>query len=103
MSRRVRIGGANWGAIERYQQLADIMDIIFRIGGERGIRTPGRFPVNGFQDRRFRPLSHLSGYGKHNESSREVEIHHHPDPEPTEFVHGIHAVPGARSRHSLPG
>ncbi len=29
-------------------------------GGERGIRTPGRFPVNGFQDRRFRPLSQLS-------------------------------------------
>jgi hypothetical protein len=30
------------------------------IGGEGGIRTPGRLPVNGFQDRRFRPLSHLS-------------------------------------------
>ena len=29
-------------------------------GGERGIRTPGPFRVNGFQDRRFRPLSHLS-------------------------------------------
>jgi hypothetical protein len=29
-------------------------------GGERGIRTPGPLPVNGFQDRRFRPLSHLS-------------------------------------------
>ena len=32
----------------------------FLFGGERGIRTPGRFPVNGFQDRRFRPLSQLS-------------------------------------------
>ncbi len=31
-----------------------------KYGGERGIRTPGRFPVNGFQDRRFRPLSQLS-------------------------------------------
>jgi hypothetical protein len=29
-------------------------------GGEGGIRTPGPSPVNGFQDRRFRPLSHLS-------------------------------------------
>ena len=29
-------------------------------GGEGGIRTPGRLPPNGFQDRRFRPLSHLS-------------------------------------------
>ena len=31
------------------------------IGGEGGIRTPGPLRVNGFQDRRFRPLSHLSG------------------------------------------
>ena len=30
-------------------------------GGERGIRTPGPFTVNGFQDRRNRPLCHLSG------------------------------------------
>ena len=29
-------------------------------GGEGGIRTPGRSPFNGFQDRRFKPLSHLS-------------------------------------------
>ncbi len=28
--------------------------------GERGIRTPGPVKDNGFQDRRFRPLSHLS-------------------------------------------
>ena len=32
----------------------------FQDGGERGIRTPGPVTVNGFQDRRFRPLSHLS-------------------------------------------
>ena len=31
------------------------------IGGERGIRTPGPVTVNGFQDRRNRPLCHLSG------------------------------------------
>lgn len=28
-------------------------------GRERGIRTPGGVTLNGFQDRRFRPLSHL--------------------------------------------
>lgn len=30
-------------------------------GGRRGIRTPGSFHFNGFQDRRIRPLCHLSG------------------------------------------
>ena len=30
-------------------------------GGERGIRTPGAVTLNGFQDRRIRPLCHLSG------------------------------------------
>ncbi len=29
-------------------------------GGKRGIRTPGPSQVNGFQDRRNRPLCHLS-------------------------------------------
>ena len=29
-------------------------------GGKRGIRTPGPSQVNGFQDRRIRPLCHLS-------------------------------------------
>ena len=29
-------------------------------GGERGIRSPGPVTVNGFQDRRIRPLCHLS-------------------------------------------
>ena len=31
-------------------------------GGKRGIRTPGPSQVNGFQDRRIRPLCHLSGW-----------------------------------------
>ncbi len=31
------------------------------VSGERGIRTPGPLTVNGFQDRRIRPLCHLSG------------------------------------------
>ena len=30
------------------------------LGGERGIRTPGSSHFNGFQDRRNRPLCHLS-------------------------------------------
>ncbi len=34
--------------------------IISLIGGERGIRTPGPVKINGFQDRRIRPLCHLS-------------------------------------------
>lgn len=29
--------------------------------GEKGIRTPGPVKDNGFQDRRIRPLCHLSG------------------------------------------
>tara|TARA_Y100001935_G_scaffold216372_1_gene188131 strand:- start:386 stop:616 length:231 start_codon:yes stop_codon:yes gene_type:complete len=29
-------------------------------GGERGIRTPGGVTLNGFQDRRIRPLCHFS-------------------------------------------
>ena len=32
-------------------------------GGEGGIRTPGTFQFNGFQDRRIRPLCHLSTLG----------------------------------------
>ncbi len=34
--------------------------------GERGIRTPGPVTVNGFQDRRNRPLCHLSSQIKWN-------------------------------------
>ncbi len=33
---------------------------LFLVGGERGIRTPGGVTLNGFQDRRNRPLCHLS-------------------------------------------
>ena len=37
-----------------------------RVGGEGGIRTHGRvLAFNGFQDRRFQPLSHLSKRGEH--------------------------------------
>ncbi len=32
-------------------------------GGEGGIRTPGTSQYNGFQDRRNRPLCHLSKCG----------------------------------------
>ena len=32
------------------------------IYGEGGIRTPGRLRVTGFQDRRLKPLGHLSSY-----------------------------------------
>ena len=32
--------------------------------GERGIRTPGGVTLNGFQDRRNRPLCHLSKNGR---------------------------------------
>ena len=35
------------------------LDAVLLFGAERGIRTPGQFPVNGFQDRRNRPLYHL--------------------------------------------
>ena len=31
------------------------------LSGERGIRTPGGMTLNGFQDRRIRPLCHFSG------------------------------------------
>ena len=32
--------------------------------GERGIRTPGTFRYDGFQDRCNRPLYHLSKFGR---------------------------------------
>ena len=35
-------------------------EINFEFCGERGIRTPGPVKINGFQDRRIRPLCHLS-------------------------------------------
>jgi hypothetical protein len=36
----------------------------FLVCGERGIRTPGGLTLNGFQDRRIRPLCHLSIIGR---------------------------------------
>ena len=36
--------------------------------GERGIRTPGPVTVSGFQDRRNRPLCHLSAAKVINEN-----------------------------------
>ncbi len=39
-------------------------------GGEAGIRTLGGLQtLNGFQDRRFRPLSHLSVRARYNTAS----------------------------------
>ncbi len=34
--------------------------LLLRCGGEGGIRTRGRLPFDGFQDRSIRPLWHLS-------------------------------------------
>ena len=49
-----------------YEKKRDNLSII-PSSGERGIRTPGPVTVNGFQDRRFKPLSHLSGAKIHFE------------------------------------
>ena len=38
----------------------DILLYVTAFGAERGIRTPGSFHFNGFQDRRIRPLCHPS-------------------------------------------
>ena len=35
------------------------LHLVFK-SGERGIRTPGGVTLNGFQDRRIRPLCHFS-------------------------------------------
>ena len=43
---------------ERVQITSDLHPFFF--SGERGIRTPGTSQFNGFQDRRNRPLCHLS-------------------------------------------
>ena len=37
-----------------------LVAIFLVLCGERGIRTPGPVKINGFQDRRIRPLCHLS-------------------------------------------
>ena len=44
--------------IKRVQVTSDLHPLSF--SGERGIRTPGTSQFNGFQDRRNRPLCHLS-------------------------------------------
>ena len=38
----------------------DFTGFTFVLSGETGIRTPGTSQFNGFQDRRNRPLCHLS-------------------------------------------
>ena len=43
---------------QKKRALSDSFFILFC--GERGIRTPGASQLNGFQDRRNRPLCHLS-------------------------------------------
>ena len=46
-------------------------------GRERGIRTPGGVTLNGFQDRRFQPLSHLPHLKSHS-NSRKIRIRFAP-------------------------
>ncbi len=46
-----------------YKKRRDAMHCVSTGGGERGIRTPGGVTLNGFQDRRIRPLCHLSFAG----------------------------------------
>ena len=46
---------------------------LHRLCGERGIRTPEPVKVNGFQDRRIRPLCHLSRcYGPYPKGSANI-------------------------------
>ena len=54
-------------------------DLLFRAksllsscGGGGGIRTPGGLRLNGFQDRRYRPLSHPSGFYGANAPTRRL-------------------------------
>lgn len=47
-----------------YDKKNKFCEVIESCGRERGIRTPGGVTLNGFQDRRFRPLSHLPIYQK---------------------------------------
>ena len=42
------------------QKKVEILHLYSFFCGERGIRTPGASQLNGFQDRRNRPLCHLS-------------------------------------------
>ena len=66
-------------------------------GGEGGIRTHGRLPFNGFQDRRFRPLSHLSRFGAliipsggaGSQRQRVRDLGYRPPPEAVGGVDGV--------------
>ena len=51
------------GAADSMQGMKKPLQLVLKgfARGERGIRTPGPVTVNGFQDRRNRPLCHLSG------------------------------------------
>src|SRR3546814_7527056 len=55
-----RSGSSAGGRDERKQKRPDIESAFSFCGGERGIRTPGTLRFSGFQDRRNRPLCHLS-------------------------------------------
>lgn len=41
---------------------------VFYVGGSEGIRTPGRLPYGGFQNRCLRPLGHASARGNGGKS-----------------------------------
>ena len=45
---------------EKVLNSLNIKNLELNFSGERGIRTPGPVKINGFQDRRIRPLCHLS-------------------------------------------
>ena len=49
------------GLLKSTKKKCPVNLLIYRtLCGERGIRTPGTSQFNGFQDRRDRPLRHLS-------------------------------------------
>ena len=47
-----------------------------RFRGEGGIRTPGTSQFNGFQDRRNRPLCHLSKCGRKDSEKKMIRLSH---------------------------
>ncbi len=79
-NRRYRVNGRNWlrwlhqlravgliaFAMPHIPPLASVVSLrdprhfVSQCGGEGGIRTPGALRLSGFQDRRDRPLCHLS-------------------------------------------
>ncbi len=50
----------HWKMQHRFYPIRSL--IFYNECGEGGIRTPGASQLNGFQDRRNRPLCHLSGH-----------------------------------------